>query len=890
MSEPHQYSGLKDENARQEFALVETIEMNGEIVWYRPAGRSGQALLLLVLCGLAMSFSTGCGSSKSLPTTIAFAQGQMAPPSSAVANSTVQFAAVVDNDPANLGVSWLLTCASSTAADCGSITRHTASGVAATYIAPASVPPGGMVTIQANASAIPAASVTTTITITPVVYGPVSIAFSPPLPATVSIGTDPAIVAVVTNDHLGPTGQPLGCTMTPPVCAVSGTCGYLTTLNSCVAAYIPPPQIPQGGTVTFTATSNADPTQVATATVTIVPPTISISFLQTPPVSISAGASANVSATVKPGFAAGNPAVSWSVACSGGSGSACGSFIPQQTANQVITSYKAPSTVPAGGTVTITATSIADPTQQASATVTVNSATLNNNVLNGQYAFLLTGVNVEGTSAVAGSIIADGNGNISAAEESLPGQISLVDGIEGSYFIGADGRGTMTLNGLPGFGSGGWFNGQQTFALTVVDSTHVFMEEFDGTGLYNTASNPVVSPWFGASTRGMLERQQTSDFNVPPSGPYVFGWTQDGGAASGPPNAAYYGGVLNADASGNITDFWMDRYLDGATGSIVSGSYGPQSFGGLDGFGGGTVNVGPYDFNYFLIDSGHMIVLGTSSSDLSGLPAGYMYSQSSGSTPAAGTYLFTLAGSTPIPSANGLTVVGSSALALGGWITSDSSGNLNGYLDSNNNGLIESAQVSGTLTPSVVDGNPISGRWSLTLNGGGASRFAVYPTASHGLLLFELDTLKSGLGTVFLQTSSQPAFQGTYAASIQQQGIVNSARNQSTVGLSAGAWSDISGQIVASASSTITGTLDLDQVNGLFLGPSGNFWTQTPALSATGNFTTGPQGRFTGSITTTQLGLPVITEGVFYVVDDSTVLFLEDDAIPAVGILELQNF
>jgi hypothetical protein len=102
-----------------------------------------------------------------------------------------------------------------------------------------------------------------------------------------------------------------------------------------------------------------------------------------------------------------------------------------------------------------------------------------------------------------------------------------------------------------------------------------------------------------------------------------------------------------------------------------------------------------------------------------------------------------------------------------------------------------------------------------------------------------------------------------------------------------GAWSDISGQIIATSSSAITGSLDIDQVNGLFLGPSGNFWAQTPSASLTGGFTAGAQGRLTGSLTTNQLG----TVGVIlYVVDDSTVLLLEGDAVPAVGVLQLQNF
>jgi hypothetical protein len=138
-----------------------------------------------------------------------------------------------------------------------------------------------------------------------------------------------------------------------------------------------------------------------------------------------------------------------------------------------------------------------------------------------------------------------------------------------------------------------------------------------------------------------------------------------------------------------------------------------------------------------------------------------------------------------------------------------------------------------------------------------------------------------------VQAVPVPTFQGNYSGSVQQLGLVTSTRNSQTVGLPMGAWSDISGQIIATSSSAITGSLDIDQVNGLFLGPSGNFWAQTSDASLTGGFTAGAQGRLTGSLTTNQLG----TVGVIlYVVDDSTVLLLEGDAVPAVGVLQLQNF
>jgi hypothetical protein len=804
----------------------------------------------------------------------------MAPPSSVAANSSTQFAATVNNDAANLGVSWLLTC-SGPASDCGSITRHTASGEPATYIAPVSIPSGGTVSIEANSSADPSQSVAASITITPEVSGPISVTFFPPLPATVVAGAILPVPVLVTNDVIGPNGQPEGATL-GVTCQVPGTCGFFSG-----SLYVAPSAVPAGNTVTITATSVADPSASASATVTIASPVVMISLVVTPPASIPAGSATNLAAFVTDGTvpdAAGQMGIDWSVSCGGG---ACGSLIPPHTANdngrstqQVTTSFAAPSTVPPGGTVTITATVTANPATQISTTLTIAPVTLNSNLLNGQYAFFLSGVSTIGPSALGGSLIADGNGNITAAEEIPPGQSTTLTGITGSYYIRSDGRGLMTLNGLPNF-SPEWLNGQQIFSLAVVDSTHVFMEEFDGTDPFNITFSPITSPPFGETLRGELDLQQTSDFSIPPSGPYAFAWIQAGQVS---PSAGYYGGVLNADSSGSIANFAIDRYLDGATGSISSGAYGPQSFGTVDSFGYGTMSIGPYSLNYFLVDSGHFIVIGSSSSDGTGLPSGHAYSQPATLPSFAGTYMFTLAGSTPLFTAGGVPN-GSNPQALGGWVTSDANGNLNGYLDTNN-GVLLSAPVSGTLRASAVPG-----RWLMTLEGGGASSFALYPTSS-GLFIFQLDVLKSGTGTVALQSSSPPGISGNYALSIQQPGGINVGRS-ANLGLEVGAWADISGQLVASNSSTLSGTVDIDQIDGVFLAPSGNIWTQTPAQAVTGSFSAGTQGRFAGSITINQTAMPgqlgTLAE-IFYVIDSAHVMFLESDSTPAVGILELQNF
>jgi hypothetical protein len=282
--------------------------------------------------------------------------------------------------------------------------------------------------------------------------------------------------------------------------------------------------------------------------------------------------------------------------------------------------------------------------------------------------------------------------------------------------------------------------------------------------------------------------------------------------------------------------------------------------------------------------------MASSSLDQTGLPAGHIYAQPGNATLAAGTYVLTSAGSFPLNSGNG-NVVGSSPQTAGGWFTSDTNGNLSGYLDTNNNGAMLSATVTGSVVPGAING-----RLTLTITGGGASQFALYPTSGHGVLMLQLDNGRSGIGLVLSQTPSAGLL-GNYAASVQTMGFINTGRNTAAVGMPVGTWTDISGQLVASASSTLSGTLDIDEVDGTYLGPAGNFWTQLPGQSATGSFAVDSAGRAIASIATT---LPSTTQAgvtqvstiplVFYVVNASTVLVMETDATPAVGLLQIQSF
>jgi hypothetical protein len=97
----------------------------------------------------------------------------------------------------------------------------------------------------------------------------------------------------------------------------------------------------------------------------------SVLFIEAPPSSLAVNASATIdaAATYALGVPSGtsNEMVTYSVTC--GSAGACGSFSASDEGGAIV--YKAPSAIPSGATVTITATSVADTALSVSATITI---------------------------------------------------------------------------------------------------------------------------------------------------------------------------------------------------------------------------------------------------------------------------------------------------------------------------------------------------------------------------------------------------------------------------------------------------------------------------------------------------------------------------------------
>jgi hypothetical protein len=163
---------------------------------------------------------------------------------------------------------------------------------------------------------------------------------------------------VLENDSCG--------TFLPVHTASAPVPNYASSGAGVVTLFTAPPDPPKSGVVTLYAAATADHSRYSFVTLAIQGLPISISFGSVTPTGMPENGTATFKAVLTNDYAAGG--ASWSVACGATS---CGSFSAQKTASGATTTYTAPDSVPSGGTVVITATSVTDPTKAVSATVTI---------------------------------------------------------------------------------------------------------------------------------------------------------------------------------------------------------------------------------------------------------------------------------------------------------------------------------------------------------------------------------------------------------------------------------------------------------------------------------------------------------------------------------------
>lgn len=188
-------------------------------------------------------------------------------------------------------------------------------------------------------------------------------------------------------------------------------------------------------------------------------------------------------------------------------------------------------------TVQVTDSEVVPATKTASFTITISAGSANTKVLlSGAYGFLFSGFDSDGSAAMVGTIVADGNGNITSGGEDSNRVSGIVNGIAltGTYLIGTDGTGTLELTAT---------DPQGTALITdyqlVLDSTGNarFFED------NSTGTNTDIK---GTHGEGILKPLSASTFTAGSfSGNYAFEFS---GQDSSGKNEAL-AGVVNANGS-----------------------------------------------------------------------------------------------------------------------------------------------------------------------------------------------------------------------------------------------------------------------------------------------------------------------------------------------------
>lgn len=571
---------------------------------------------------------------------------------------------------------------------------------------------------------------------------------------------------------------------------------------------------------------------------------VAIAFQPQPNPSIAISFSENVTAVVSND--PNNYGVDWTLTCQldpKNQHGLCGSINPPHTDSGAATTYTAPSSISTNSTVVeIVAFATANQNKNAVAPVTVTTF---NNGLSGTY--VVEALGVDGSlqpyqfAAVIsldgkGHIInADGNPNDPAGEQTVDffdstvgAFVSRSDTIvsQGSnYFIGNDGRGTITLQ-TNDTGIGG--TGFETFAFVYLSSSQALISQMDlGT---NAAT--------GFTASGTMDQQPSSP--AAPTGGYAF-------VASGADivninklQALALGGVFNIDSANTISgngsvadEILVKKVNPGTAGlsSTLSGTLTP-AFGATaipDQFGAFVLNLTTQfgtngkatalQFTGYIVDSTHIKLIESDATPVGkpfGITAGQAIGQGTStgkftdSTSLSGPFVFSVLGTDLSINPNtGTTNTAPATFTSVGVLTAtgaqgNPSGTLsNGFTDTFLElNIAESPTQSGSQISAAYDGtytvdstgtgratlaltnfspNPKKGYlpelfFYLTGNGSPAALVLQAADADTG----EKHYTSLGAGTAYTQSAAIPVFNGDYGVSFSQELSSGSQENDGT--------------------------------------------------------------------------------------------------------------
>ncbi len=525
---------------------------------------------------------------------------------------------------------------------------------------------------------------------------------------------------------------------------------------------------------------------------------ISIAFSTQPVTSLTAGKTTNITAIVSNDNT--NAGVKWPLSCSS-TGSACGSLSAATTASGTAVTYTAPTTVPPGGIVTITATAAADSTQFVTGTISITA--LPQVVLNdGAYIYHATGWDDNGPVYLAGAFVVK-NTVITGGEQDFTDSngVGYEDQVvaSGSSLSAAGGNIQVTLATTnPNIG----VSGTEVFRGNKVNNSRFLITGFDTS----------------AAISGSIDLQTST---ATPAGGYAFG-------LNGEDNGGYplvIGGILNF-ANGQLVPAnsifdYNDAGAIGQAQTFASGSItAPDSFGRV------TINLAPtsvpdggvpqFTLAAYVIGNGQLQLIESGSDTLQSTLGGTALSQgaNAGHFTAAG-----ITGASYAYYANGFST--KNFLVIGGGFGFNSDGTISGAMVYNDfESPVGNQITAGAYTISPLGRVTITGAvpqpLNLTLN------FQFYLDGNGNAIELGVDGNQVSEGPSFLQQAPGSSYQGAYA--IAPQGILDVQGNPvawGSVGPMTVTLGNISGfsdynALGATPTSSVTLGGTEDSTNGLF--------------------------------------------------------------------------
>lgn len=572
---------------------------------------------------------------------------------------------------------------------------------------------------------------------------------------------------------------------------------------------------------------------------------LSIAFEPPPPPDVAINATAQLTAMVSEDSS--DAGVDWSLACQSSGG--CGTISPLHTDSGAAVTYTPPTSLSGNAqVVNITAFATADHTKNVLAPITVTAF---GSVLKGTYVFQTSGIDITAFPyRMAGVVTLDGNGGITAGEQTYTNtSFSVSDPIiGGSYYVGADGRGTMILQtSNQSLGQ----EGVEFFSLVVLNTSQVLIAKLDDPGNPNVQGNQTAI--------GTLDLQTST---AAPSAGYAF-------VVSGTDVASFspmaIGGILNIDSPNTITGAGSlaDQDLAGSlfTGATLSGTVSPP-----DALGAVQISLStdltstPIQFTGYIVDAIHIKLIETDNSNGTGF--GATGGEAIGQGAATGTF-------TGLSAFSGDFVFGvfgqdlsgfPSSLSVAGVVTADGAGQLqNGFIDDLHVGLgIQiNRNFTGTYTVDPAGTGRVDSLVKFRSNGDGPELIFYLTGNGNPPLVLDADSnFLGGLavgGGIAYPATDPIALDGKYGLSLTQSSF--------------GFQNDDTGQFTTDAiSQTLSGVVDTN-----------TFFTPVLDTPLTGNFTsTSVPRRFTGTLSN-QLFLLPDSSVAYYVVDAGHGFLVETD-------------